>query len=130
MNAWLLCIASLAAECDRPPAIHHAMTAMGTPASVAVGDRVASPPGADAWFAEDKLRHFAMSFATTAFAYAGVRPALDPDAALIVAGTAALLAGIGKELHDARAGSTFSLKDMTWNAAGVALGLTLVHHSR
>lgn len=103
---------------------------MGTPTAVAVVDRVTSPPRADAWFAEDKLRHFAMSFATTAFAYAGARPALDPDAAMIVAGAAALLAGIGKELHDARAGSGFSLKDMTWNAAGIALGLTLVHHSR
>jgi uncharacterized protein YfiM (DUF2279 family) len=89
-----------------------------------------SPPGDDAWIAEDKLQHLGMSFAATAFAYAGARTMIEPDPALVVAGSAALLAGIAKEIHDARAGRGFSLKDLAWDAAGVALGLTLAHRIR
>jgi uncharacterized protein YfiM (DUF2279 family) len=84
----------------------------------------------DPWLAQDKARHFAMSFAATAFAYAGARTTLDPDPAAALAGATALAAGIAKELHDARAGRWFSLPDMAWNAAGVALGLAFVHQIR
>jgi uncharacterized protein YfiM (DUF2279 family) len=84
----------------------------------------------DPWLAEDKLRHFAMSFAATAFAYGGARTALDPDPAMAVAAAAALAAGIGKEVHDARAGQWFSWPDMAWNVAGVALGLVFIHQIR
>jgi uncharacterized protein YfiM (DUF2279 family) len=94
--------------------------------------RLAEPPGKpeDPWLAQDKLRHFAMSFAATAFAYAGARTALDPDHAAATAAAAALAAGIGKEVHDARAGRWFSLPDMAWNVAGVTLGLAFVRHVR
>jgi uncharacterized protein YfiM (DUF2279 family) len=84
----------------------------------------------DPWLGEDKLRHFSMSFATTAFAYAAARPALDPGHARFAAGSAAIAAGIGKEIHDARAGRWFSLRDMAWNLAGVATGLTLIRQTR
>jgi uncharacterized protein YfiM (DUF2279 family) len=91
-------------------------------------DQPAAPR--DPWLAQDKARHFAMSFAATAFAYAGARTTLDPDPAAALAGATALAAGIAKELHDARAGRWFSLPDMAWNAAGVALGLAFVHQIR
>jgi uncharacterized protein YfiM (DUF2279 family) len=87
-------------------------------------------PGDDAWIAEDKLQHLGMSFAATAFSYAGARTVLEPDPALVVAGSAALLAGIAKEIHDARSGRRFSFRDLAWDAAGVALGLTLAHRIR
>lgn len=89
-----------------------------------------APTPTDPWLAQDKLRHFAMSFAATTFAYAGARTALDPDPAAVLAGIAALAAGFGKELHDARSGRGFSPRDMVWNAAGAALALTLVSHIR
>lgn len=130
MNAWLLCLAVLGPACDPPSDPHDATPATGARTLDALVGQDAPPARGDAWFAEDKLRHLGMSFAATAFAYAAARPALDPDAALVLAGTTALLAGIGKEVHDARAGRWFSLKDLAWNAAGVALGLTLAHHTR
>jgi uncharacterized protein YfiM (DUF2279 family) len=55
---------------------------------------------------------------------------IEPDPALVVAGSAALLAGVAKEIHDVRAGRGFSLKDLAWDAAGVALGLTLAQRIR
>jgi uncharacterized protein YfiM (DUF2279 family) len=90
----------------------------------------APPSSSDAWFAEDKLRHFAMSFAATGFAYGGARFALEPRPARVTAGAAALAAGIGKEVHDARQGRPVSLRDMAWNIAGVALGIALTHNTR
>lgn len=96
----------------------------------AVDGVLAGPAGVDRWIAQDKVRHFGMSFAATNFGYGGARFALEPDAALIAAGVAALALGVAKEVHDARAGRWFSLKDIVWDAAGVVLGLTLVHHIR
>ncbi len=89
-----------------------------------------SPGQRDPWLAEDKLQHFAMSFAATAFSYGGARFVLDPDPASIAAAAAAIGAGVGKEIRDARAGRWFSLRDMAWNLAGVGLGLVFVHHIR
>jgi uncharacterized protein YfiM (DUF2279 family) len=77
----------------------------------------------DRWLGEDKAQHFAMSFAATAFAYAGARFALDPEPARITAAAAAIAGGMGKEVHDARAGRFFSVRDMAWNLAGVAAGV-------
>jgi uncharacterized protein YfiM (DUF2279 family) len=90
----------------------------------------AAPGPVDPWVAQDKLRHLAMSFAATAFAYAGARVVLEPDPATATAGIAALGAGVGKEVYDARAGGAFSPRDLVWNAAGVALGLLFVHRIR
>lgn len=92
--------------------------------------RAALAPHRDPWLGEDKLRHFAMSFAATVFAYAGARTAVEPGNARLAAGAAATGAGVAKEIHDARAGGWFSLRDLTWNLAGVALGLALVHQTR
>jgi uncharacterized protein YfiM (DUF2279 family) len=86
--------------------------------------------GEDRWLAEDKLRHFGMYFAATGFAYGGARFLVEPDVARLAAAAAALAAGVGKEIHDVRAGYGFSLKDLAWDAAGVALGLALVRNIR
>jgi uncharacterized protein YfiM (DUF2279 family) len=92
--------------------------------------RAALAPQRDPWLGEDKLRHFSMSFAATAFAYAGARTAVEAGNARLAAGAAATAAGVAKEIHDARTGGWFSLRDLTWNLAGVALGLALVHQTR
>jgi len=84
----------------------------------------------DPWLAEDKLQHFALSFGVTAFSYAAARTALDPDPALATAGIVALAAGVGKEIYDVRRGQHFSLRDLAWDAAGVALGLAFTHNIR
>lgn len=88
------------------------------------------PPARDAWFAEDKLRHFTVSAAATTVGYGGARFLLDAEPAAVTAGSIALGLGIAKELMDVRAGGPFSLKDLIWDAAGVALGLTLANGIR
>lgn len=86
----------------------------------------ATLPSPDRWLAEDKLQHFAMSFAATGMVYGATRAALERSAARAVAvGTAGAL-GIGKELVDFRRGGPFSLKDLVWDAVGVALGYAFV----
>lgn len=84
----------------------------------------------DRWLAEDKARHFTMSFAVTAMGYGAARTAMGHDAAAATAVGAAAAAGLGKELVDARSGRWFSPKDLVWDAAGVALGYLLVDRIR
>jgi len=86
---------------------------------------------ADRWFASDKLRHFGISFAATGFAYASLRAlGVERRAALAGAGTASLLAGLGKELYDQRLGRRFSLRDLAWDVAGAVAGMALADRSR
>ena len=84
----------------------------------------------DRWIAEDKARHFALSFAATSMAYGGARLGLDPGPGRRAAAGVALLLGLGKELVDLRNGGPFSLKDLAWDAAGVALGSLLAQQIR
>lgn len=107
MNACLLLLA-LAAGCADTPAIEP------------------TPPVVDHWVAEDKLRHFALSFAATQTAYGGLSIVADHDAAVTGAAVTGLALGVAKEIHDARIGRPFSLKDLVWDAAGVALATLLV----
>lgn len=114
-----------------------AMTSSSSSASIAscassTASTVAAAvaPAADRWIAEDKARHFALSFAATSMAYGGARLALDPQPGRRAAAGVALLLGVGKELVDLRNGGPFSLKDLAWDAAGVALGSLLAQQIR
>lgn len=84
----------------------------------------------DRWLAEDKLRHFALSFAATEMTYGGARVIVDHDAAAATAVATALALGLAKELRDRNAGQHFSLKDLAWNVGGVALGFVLIRNIR
>jgi uncharacterized protein YfiM (DUF2279 family) len=113
MSAFVIAAALVLGAGDPPPSA----TPTPTPLPAVSTDR---------WLAEDKLRHFTMSFAVTQMAYGAARVALDPDpAAASAVGLAAIL-GVGKELVDRRAGGPFSARDLVWDAAGIALGLVLV----
>ncbi len=86
---------------------------------------------ADAWFAEDKLRHFFMSFAATSFAYGAARTAgLGHGPAELAAGASAAAAGVWKEFHDRRRGGPFSYRDLAWDAVGIAAALILAVQTR
>lgn len=91
------------------------------PGQVAPQDGAARAP--DRWVAEDKLQHFAMSFAATGMSYGAARLALEPGPARGAAAGFALSLGVGKELADRSRGRPFSLKDLAWDVAGVALGV-------
>ena len=85
----------------------------------------------DAWFAEDKMRHLAMAFAATTFAHAAGRAAgMDAGSATAAGAAAAVAASVGKEIFDRRAGGIFSVRDLVWDAVGIALGVLMVGNAR
>lgn len=85
---------------------------------------------ADAWLASDKIRHGFGAYAATAFTFAGARLVFDRDAALGMAAAAAVAASIGKEWLDARRGGRASVRDLVWDAAGIAAALLLLRATR
>jgi uncharacterized protein YfiM (DUF2279 family) len=87
-------------------------------------------PRSDPWLGDDKLRHLTMSFAATSFAFAATRSLGAGEGAPVAAATAALAAGIGKELDDARHGRFFSLRDLAWDVAGVIAGYAVAKRGR
>jgi uncharacterized protein YfiM (DUF2279 family) len=85
----------------------------------------------DAWFASDKLQHFGMSFAVTAFAFAGARVVgMERDPALRVAVPVAAVAGVGKEISDRRRGDIFSVRDLVADALGITAAFFLLREVR
>ena len=89
------------------------------------------PQQEDAWFGEDKQRHFAMTFFITSIGHAGGRVAgMDAEPATVLGVALAAAASVGKEIHDRRAGGLFSVKDLVWDAAGIAVGAVLVRQTR
>lgn len=99
---------------------------------------------ADRFFAEDKLKHFAVSFAFTSLAASGARATgMGRGPALAVGASTGLALGVGKELRDLRVsraraaagdttaeGSTASMLDLAWDAIGVGTATILVAQSR
>lgn len=112
---------------ERPTA--HVVKVASAAGQVAGADQEADPR-VDRWFGEDKLQHLTMSFAATTMLYGGSRLLLDPGPALTVAVAGGMGLGVGKEVVDARSGRWFSMKDLAWDAAGVALGLALAERIR
>ncbi len=74
----------------------------------------------DRWFAEDKLKHFFVSFALGSIGYGSARAVgLRHGPAIAAASAGAIVVGAGKEVHDRATGGDFSLRDFTWDALGV-----------
>lgn len=92
---------------------------------------VPAPASPDPWFGEDKVQHFFFSLALTNLSYGTARlVGMERGAALATAGITASAAGVGKELYDRSATGHFSLKDLVWDGAGIAAGLTFVSYAR
>ncbi|MEO5817144.1 MAG: hypothetical protein ABIT20_17885 [Gemmatimonadaceae bacterium] len=91
----------------------------------------ASPPG-DRWLAEDKIKHFFTSAFVQSMSYGALRTSgLGHGAALAGASAATAAVGVGKELRDLRVKGEFSVKDLTWDAAGAgAMTVLLVRTQR
>jgi uncharacterized protein YfiM (DUF2279 family) len=98
--------------------------------------RVGSHGGAlfvrdDAWLGADKFTHAAASWAAVAFAFGATRSAGVPrDDALLVATSAALTAGIAKELIDRRRYGLFSVRDLVADALGVGVAYFFLREVR
>jgi uncharacterized protein YfiM (DUF2279 family) len=79
------------------------------------------PSGAttDTWLSRDKLQHFFMSAFVQSATYGSLRGGgMTHGAALAGASVATAAVGVGKELRDRRVKGEFSIRDLTWDAAG------------
>jgi len=97
---------------------------------VAIQDTVEDEDVRDRWLAEDKLKHFTMSYGITMFAYAGGRMLADHNTSTALAIGAGVTAGILKEFYDRSRDKPFSLRDLTWDVAGIAAGYALIKNAR
>lgn len=85
----------------------------------------------DPWWAEDKFRHFAASFVVTSLSASAARAAgADRPQSLYVGAGVAATSGIAKEIDDRRRGGIFSLRDLVWDAVGIAAALLVLDASR
>lgn len=85
----------------------------------------------DKWLAPDKLKHFFMSAFIESASYSALREArVSHHDALVGAAGIAVGAGLGKEVHDSWAGEGFSMRDLTWDAAGTAAGAAFLSHAQ
>lgn len=128
LSAWICLSAS---ACSASPAVDGARDPLHMTAP-AIGPGQSPPDTApDRWFAEDKLKHFFTSYAVTAMAFGGARATgIGETVAIPLAGFAALVAGIGKELSDRSRGGPFSFRDLAWDGVGIAAGLALAAGTR
>ncbi len=88
---------------------------------------------ADRFFAEDKLKHFAVSFVFTSFATSGARAAgLGRTPSLLAGAAAGMGLGVAKELRDLRTpeSTTASVYDLAWDAMGVGAATILAAQNR
>lgn len=87
---------------------------------------------ADAWLSRDKAQHFFLSALAQSLGYGALRGAGVPHgASLAGASVATATLGVGKELRDRRVKGEFSVRDLTWDAAGAGtMTLLLTHTAR
>ena len=87
--------------------------------------------GGDRWFAADKVKHFFMaafveSGSFSALRLTGMRRTPALNTAIGVAGGIS----VGKEVYDRVVGGDPSLKDLTWDAAGIAAAGVALHQTK
>lgn len=91
---------------------------------------LAAPTSTDGWFTRDKAQHFFMSAFLQSLGYGSLRGAgLSHGAALAGASVATAAIGVGKEVRDGRVKGEFSLRDLTWDAAGAGSMTVLLAHT-
>ena len=87
-------------------------------------------PPRDRWFGIDKLKHFVVSALAQSAAYGALQYAGAPHRTAVRGSLAAGAAlGLGRELLDRRARGRFSVRDLAWDAAGLAAATALVSHA-
>jgi uncharacterized protein YfiM (DUF2279 family) len=100
--------------------------------SVLLGAPGQARDAGDHWFGRDKVKHFLVSAFVQSAAYASLQAAgADREGALLGASAATAAVGVAKEAVDRRRGGPFSVRDLTWDAAGAgAATLLLVRTER
>lgn len=91
------------------------------------GDHASS----DRWFAADKVKHFFMAGFVESASFSALRlTGMRRTSALNTAIGAAAGISVGKEVYDRFAGGDPSLKDLTWDAAGIAAAGVALHQTK
>ena len=87
-------------------------------------------PAADRWVGTDKAEHFFMAAFVESASFSAVRfTKLSRSGSLVVATGVASAVSIGKEVYDATHHGDPSLKDLTWDGAGIAAAGVLLHRT-
>ncbi|MGH7622601.1 MAG: DUF2279 domain-containing protein [Gemmatimonadaceae bacterium] len=87
--------------------------------------------GGDRWLGTDKIKHFFISAFVESVSYSALRAVhVKHDPALVSASALTLGVGIGKEIYDYQSYGHFSVKDLTWDAAGNAAATTVLAHTK
>ncbi|MGH7634684.1 MAG: hypothetical protein ACRENC_13200, partial [Gemmatimonadaceae bacterium] len=87
-------------------------------------------PGGDSWFSADKAKHFFTASFVQTLSYGGFRTTgMSPNASLAGATVVSSVVSVGKEVWDRHSGGAFSLKDLTWDGAGIAAAAVLVRRT-
>jgi uncharacterized protein YfiM (DUF2279 family) len=89
-------------------------------------------PAQDRWIAEDKFKHFFTSFVVTSISASAARTAgLDVETSALVGTGVGASIGIWKEIDDiGKAKETASLRDLTWDFAGVGAAFAMMRQVR
>jgi uncharacterized protein YfiM (DUF2279 family) len=87
-------------------------------------------PRADPWFAKDKWMHFAACAVIQSVAYGVANGGQGHSASLRLGAATAAAFGLGREVHDWRRKSHFSVKDLAWDAAGAGGAAVALHAAR
>ena len=85
----------------------------------------------DRWFAADKVKHFVMAAFVETGSFSALRlTGMHRTPALNTAIGVAAGISVGKEVYDRFNGGDASLKDLTWDAAGIAAGAVAMHQTK
>jgi len=96
--------------------------------SLALRRHEPNPP--DRWFGADKAKHYFSAVFVQSVSYSAFRSAgLSHRAAFTGATVTAGAASVGKELWDRAGNGTPSWKDLTWDAAGMATAMVVLHRT-
>ncbi|HEX3867830.1 MAG TPA: hypothetical protein VHV78_13805 [Gemmatimonadaceae bacterium] len=88
-------------------------------------------PSGDSWFAVDKAKHFFTAALAQSAAFGGFRTlGMNRHSSLWGATAVSGTVSIGKELYDLRTGGDASLKDLTWDAAGIGAMTIVLRQTR
>lgn len=84
----------------------------------------------DRWFAADKAKHFFTAALAQSISFSALRAVgMSRNGALVGATVATGAVSVGKELYDRKSGGDPSLKDLTWDVAGMAAASALLVHT-
>jgi len=85
----------------------------------------------DPWFGVDKIKHFFMSAFVTSVSFSAIQATgANRKTAMTGAVGASLAVGAAREIHNRRTTGLFSLKDLTWDAAGTAAAAAMLNQTR